>query len=205
MQKAGVQVKYRKKYKVTTDSNHKQPVFENKLNRQFDVARSDQVYVSDITYIWTQEGWLYLAVVIDLFSRKVVGWSMSTRMQVRLVCDALQMAVWQRQPQAGLIVHSDRGSQYASKQYRQLLKIHGFIGSMSRVGNCWDNSVAESFFGSLKREQIHWQCYLTRYAAQQDVLQYISMFYNSQRLHSYLGYKSPNQYEAEMEMLKNVA
>lgn len=205
MQKAGVQVKYRKKYKVTTDSNHKQPVFENKLNRQFDVARSDQVYVSDITYIWTQEGWLYLAVVIDLFSRKVVGWSMSTRMQARLVCDALQMAVWQRQPQAGLIVHSDRGSQYASKQYRQLLKIHGFIGSMSRVGNCWDNSVAESFFGSLKREQIHWQCYLTRYAAQQDVLQYISMFYNSQRLHSYLGYKSPNQYEAEMEMLKNVA
>jgi len=205
MQKAGVQVKYRKKYKVTTDSNHKQPVFENKLNRQFDVARSDQVYVSDITYIWTQEGWLYLAVVIDLFSRKVVGWSMSTRMQVRLVCDALQMAVWQRQPQAGLIVHSDRGSQYASKQYRQLLKIHGFIGSMSRVGNCWDNSVAESFFGSLKQEQIHWRHYLTRYAAQQDVLQYISMFYNSHRLHSYLGYKSPNQYEAEMEMLKNVA
>ncbi|SDY68175.1 Transposase InsO and inactivated derivatives [Nitrosomonas halophila] len=205
MQKAGVQVKYRKKYKVTTDSNHKQPVFENKLNRQFDVARSDQVYVSDITYIWTQEGWLYLAVVIDLFSREVVGWSMSTRMKVRLVCDALQMAVWQRQPQAGLIVHSDRGSQYASKQYRQLLKIHGFIGSMSRVGNCWDNSVAESFFGSLKREQIHWQCYLTRYAAQQDVLQYISMFYNSHRLHSYLGYKSPNQYEAEIEKLKNVA
>ena len=111
-------------------------------------------------------------------------------MKAKLVCDALRMAVWQRQPQPGLIVHSDRGSQYASKQYRQLLKIHGFIGSMSRVGNCWDNSVAESFFGSLKQEQIHWQHYTTRHKAQQDVLQYISMFYNSQRLHSYPATKA---------------
>lgn len=205
MREAGVQVRHRKKYKVTTNSHHKQPIFENKLNRQFDVAAPNQIYVGDITYIWTREGWLYLAVVIDLFSRKVVDWSMSSRMKAKLVCDALRMAVWQRQPQPGLIVHSDRGSQYASKQYRQLLKIHGFIGSMSRVGNCWDNSVAESFFGSLKQEQIHWQHYTTRYKAQQDVLQYISMFYNSQRLHSYLGYKSPNQYEVEMEILKNVA
>lgn len=139
MREAGVQVKHRKRYKVTTDSHHKQPVFENKLNRQFDVAAPNQIYVGDITYIWTREGWLYLAVVIDLFSRKVVGWSMSSRMKAKLVCDALRMAVWQRQPQPGLIVHSDRGSQYASKQYRQLLKIHGFIGSMSRVGNCWEN------------------------------------------------------------------
>jgi len=205
MREAGVQVKYRKQYKVTTDSHHKQPIFENKLNRQFDVARPDQAYVSDITYIWTQEGWLYLVVVIDLFSRKVVGWSMNTTMKATLVCDALRMAVWQRQPQAGLIVHSDRGSQYASKQYRQFLEIHGFVGSMSRVGNCWDNSVAESFFGSLKQERVHWQHYQTRHAAQQDVLQYISMFYNSHRLHSYLDYKSPNQYEAEMDNLKNVA
>lgn len=205
MREAGVQVKHRKRYKVTTDSHHKQPVFENKLNRQFDVAAPNQIYVGDITYIWTREGWLYLAVVIDLFSRKVVGWSMSSRMKAKLVCDALRMAVWQRQPQPGLIVHSDRGSQYASKQYRQLLKIHGFIGSMSRVGNCWDNSVAESFFGSLKQERIHWRHYTTRHKAQQDVLQYISMFYNSHRLHSYLGYKSPNQYEAETEILKKVA
>ena len=130
MQEAGVQVSYRKEYKITPDSNHKQPVFGNKLNRQIYVARPDQVYVSDITYIWTQEGRLYLAVVIDLFSRKVVGWSMSSRMKAKLVCDALQMAVWQRQPQAGLTIHSDRGSQYACKQHRQLLKIHGFIGSM---------------------------------------------------------------------------
>lgn len=205
MQEAGVQVKHRKKHKVTTDSNHKQPVFENELNRQFDAAAPNQVYVGDITYIWTQEGWLYLAVVIDLFSRKVVGWSMSSRMKASLVCDALRMAIWQRQPQAGLIVHSDRGSQYASRQYRRLLKIHGFIGSMSRAADCFDNAVAESFFGSLKQERIHWRNYQTRHAAQQDVLQYISMFYNSHRLHSYLEYKSPNQYEVETEKLKEVA
>ncbi|SDW60889.1 Integrase core domain-containing protein [Nitrosomonas eutropha] len=157
MREAGVQVRHREKYKVTTDSHHKQPVFENKLNRQFDVAKPDQVYVSDITDIWNQEGWLYLAVVIDLFSRKVVGWSMSSRMKAKLVYDALQMVVWQCQPQVGLTVHSDRGSQYACKQYRQLLKIYGFIGS-------------------LKQEQIHWQYYLTRYAAQQDVLHIFPCF-----------------------------
>ena len=205
MREACVQVKHRKKYKVTTNSNHKQPVFGNRLNRQFDVANPNQVYVGDITYIWTQEGWLYLAVVIDLFSRKVVGWSMSSRMKARLVCDALRMAIWRRQPQAGLIVHSDRGSQYASREYRRLLKIHGFMGSMSRTGDCFDNAVAESFFGSLKQERVQWRHYQTRYAAQQDVLQYISMFYNCHRLHSYLGYKSPNQYEVETEKLEKVA
>jgi len=130
MREAGVQARHRKKYKVTTDSKHEQPMFENKLNQQFNVVGPNQVYVGDITCIWTQEGWLYLAVVIDLFSRKVVGWSMSSRMKAKLVCDALRMVIWQRQPQAGLIVHSDRGSQYASKQYRSLLKIHGFIGSI---------------------------------------------------------------------------
>ncbi len=134
MKEAGVCVRHRKKYKATTNSNHKQPIFENKLDRQFDVANLDQTYVSDITYIWTQEGWLYLAVVIDLFSRKVVGWRMSSRMKAQLVCDALRMSIWQRRPQAGLIAHSDRGSQYASKEYRRLLKDNGFIGSMSRLG-----------------------------------------------------------------------
>lgn len=143
MRETGVQVRQRKKYKVTTNSNHQQPVFENKLSRQFDVASPDQAYVGDITYIWTQQGWLYLAVVIDLFSRKIVGWSMSSRMRASLACDALRMAIWQRRPQAGLIVHSDRGSQYASHVYRQLLENNGFIGSMSRKGNCWDNSVVE--------------------------------------------------------------
>ena len=205
MKTAGVQVRYRKKYKVTTNSNHKQPIFENVLDRQFAVSQPDQVYVSDITYVWTQEGWLYLAVVIDLFSRKVVGWSMSSRMKAQLVTDALRMAIWQRRPKAGLIVHSDRGSQYAGKVYRRLLRAHSFVGSMSRKGDCWDNAVAESFFGSLKQERIHWRHYQTRLRAQQDILHYIAMFYNSYRLHSYLGYRSPSQYEVEMAKLKKVA
>lgn len=175
------------------------------MNRQFAVAQPDRVYAGDITYLWTQEGWLYLAVVIDLYSRKVVGWSMSSRMKAQLVCDALTMAVWQRRPEAGLVAHSDRGSQYASKGYRRLLKAHGFEGSMSRKGDCWDNAVVESFFGSLKQERVQWRSYQTRHEAQQDVLNYITMFYNSHRLHSYLGYKSPNQYEAEMVELRKVA
>lgn len=205
MKEAGVQVRHRKKYKVTTDSNHQQPVFENVLNRQFDVAQPDQAYVGDITYIWTQEGWLYLAVMIDLYSRKVVGWSMSTRMKSALVCDALTMAIWNRQPEAGLICHSDRGSQYASKRYCKLLSSNGFIGSMSRKGNCWDNSVAESFFGSLKQERVQWQNYQTRYEAQQDILDYIAMFYNKTRLHSYLDYVSPNDYEQQFNQLQKSA
>jgi putative transposase len=198
MREAGVQVRYRKKYKVTTNSNHKLPLFENVLDRQFDVSEPDQVYASDVTYIWTQEGWLYLAVVIDLYSRKVVGWSMNSRMKAQLVCDALTMAIWLRRPKAGLVHHSDRGSQYASKAFRELLKVHGIKGSMSRKGNCWDNSVVESFFGSLKQERVHWRHYQTRYEAQQDILNYISMFYNSNRMHSYLDYRSPDQYENEM-------
>lgn len=205
MNEAGVKVKCRKKYKVTTNSNHKQPVFDNVLNRQFDVDQPDLVYVGDITYLWTQEGWLYLAVIIDLYSRKIVGWSMGSRMKAQLVCDALMMAIWQRRPEPGLIVHSDRGSQYASKDYRRLLKSYGFVGSMSRKGDCWDNAVAESFFGSLKQERVHWRNYQTRLEAQQDVLNYISMFYNSYRMHSYLDYRSPNQYEAEKIGMKKVA
>lgn len=179
MDEAGVKVRSRKKFKVTTNSDHKQPVFDNVLDREFDVNEQDMAYVQDITYIWTQEGWLYLAVVIDLFSRKIVGWSMGSRMKAQLVCDALNMAVWQRKPRPGLIVHSDRGSQYASKVYRQLLKQYGIVGSMSRLGNYWDNAVAESFFRSLnkrwfsgvitkhamKRSRILWntfRCFITQ-------------------------------------------
>lgn len=136
MREANVFVRYRKKYKVTTNSKHKQPVFENVLNRQFQVSEPNRAYVSDITYIRTHEGWLYLTVMIDLFSRKVVGWDMNSRMKADGVCNALLMATWQRRPECGLIVHSDRGSQYASKQYCNLLKKHGFVGSMSRKGNC---------------------------------------------------------------------
>ena len=206
MREAGVQVRHRKKFKATTNSNHKQPVYDNLLQRQFDVAQIDEAYVADITYIWTREGWLYLAVVIDLCSRKVVGWSMSSRMKAQLVCDALRMAIWRRRPKAGLIHHSDRGSQYAGKDFRRLLKAHGFQGSMSRKGDCWDNAVAESFFGSLKQERVQWRHYQTRYEAQQDILDYIAMFYNGYRLHSTLGYMSPNQYEKQLPMeLKKVA
>ena len=200
MKEACVMVRYRKKYKVTTNSNHKKPLFENVLNREFSPAAPDRAYASDITYVWTQEGWLYLAVVIDLFSRKVVGWSMSSRMKASLVCDALIMALWQRKPKPGLIVHSDRGSQYASHGYRKLLNDWQCIGSMSRKGNCWDNAVAESFFGSLKQERVQWQHYQTRFEAQQDVLNYITVQYNNFRLHSSLGYKNPNQFEFEYKM-----
>lgn len=205
MKEADVQVRNRKKYRVTTDSDHNLPVFDNLINRDFTVSQPDRVYVSDITYLWTQEGWLYLAVVIDLYSRKVVGWSMSSRMKSSLVCDALRMAIWQRRPSPGLIVHSDRGSQYASKAYRHLLQTHNLLGSMSRKGDCWDNAVAESFFGTLKQERIQWRNYQTRHEAQQDVLSYITMFYNSIRLHSYLGYRSPNRYESETLEMKSVA
>lgn len=205
MKEAEIFVRYRKKYKVTTNSNHSKPLFENVLLRGFNVSEPDRAYVSDITYINTQEGWLYLAVVIDLFSRRVVGWSMSSRMRASLVCDALKMAIWQRKPPKDLVVHSDRGSQYASHTYRKLLASHGCIGSMSRKGDCWDNAVAESFFGSLKQEQVQWRSYRTRAEAHQDILNYISMFYNPYRLHSYLGYKSPMQFEFEYSEIKKVA
>ena len=138
MREADVKARYRKKFKVTTNSDHKQPVFDNVLARDFSAAEPDQAYVGDITYIWTREGWLYLAVFIDLFSRRIVGWSMASRMNAKLVTDALNMAIWQRQPKAGLILHSDRGSQYASNAYRRLLYANGFVGSMSRKGDCWD-------------------------------------------------------------------
>ena len=202
---AGVQVVRKRRFKKTTDSDHALPVFDNLLKRGFDVAQPDQVYAADITYIWTQEGWLYLAVVIDLCSRKVVGWSMAPRMKAQLVCDALTMAVWNRRPKDGLIHHSDRGSQYASHAFRKLLAKHSIEGSMSRKGDCWDNAVVESFFGSLKQERVHRRNYQTRYEAQQDILNYITMFYNSIRLHSYLDYQSPNEYEKQLLELKKVA
>jgi len=205
MREADVKAWQRRRFKVTTNSNHKHPLFDHLLKREFDVPEPDQVYASDVTYIWTQEGWLYLAVVIDLFSRKVVGWSMSSRMKAQLVCDALRMAIWRRRPEPGLIHHSDRGSQYASKAFRRLLKAHGIKGSMSRKGDCWDNAVVESFFGSLKQERVQWQQYPTRYAAQQDILEYITMFYNSHRLHSYLGSMSPRDYEQQLLEIKNAA
>lgn len=205
MRAANVAVKQRKKYKVTTDSSHLQPVYDNVLDRNFQADQPNQAYVGDITYIWTQEGWLYLAVVIDLYSRKVVGWSMDKRMVAGLVCNALTMAIWQRQPKAGLLVHSDRGSQYASHVYRRLLEKHRYVGSMSRKGNCWDNAVAESFFGTLKQERVQWRHYQTREEAMADIRDYIVMHYNENRLHSSLGYVSPNDYERGFGSLQKVA
>lgn len=205
MREADIRVCYRRKYKVTTNSDHKQPVFENVLERDFTVDQPNHAYVSDITYIWTQEGWLYLTVFIDLFSRQVVGWNMSSRMTARSVIDALRMALWRRQPAAGLIIHTDRGSQYTSKAYRQLLNTHHFVGSMSRKGDCWDNAVAESFFASLKKERVQWRHYQTRAQAQQDILDYIVMFYNSRRLHSTLNYMSPNNFELTVAEMKKAA
>jgi putative transposase len=204
MELAGISVKRRKKFKATTDSKHKLPVAPNLLNRQFGVNEPDSVYCGDITYIWTAKGWLYLAVVLDLFSRQVVGWSMSTRITRKLVINALNMAIWRRRPGARLIFHSDRGSQYCSNDFQKMLQKHKMLSSMSRKGNCWDNSVAESFFGSLKTECIFSSVYKTREEAKRDIVDYIEMFYNSKRRHSYLGYLSPREFE-KMMSLKNAA
>ncbi len=196
MRQLGLRVVPSKRFKVTTNSKHNYPVAPNLLDRQFEVAAPDRVWGTDITYLWTREGWLYLAVVIDLFSRKVVGWSLDKRMTTTLVIDALTMAVWRRRPCEGLLHHSDRGSQYASHAYQAELEKYGMVCSMSGKGDCWDNAVVERFFRSLKTERTNPCIYTTRQAAKHDVIDYIEMFYNSQRLHSYLGYQSPNDYEA---------
>jgi transposase InsO family protein len=176
---------------VTTDSNHTKPVAQNVLDRRFDGWATNQAWVADITYVSTGEGWLYLACVMDLGSRKIVGWSMSERMKASLVCDALRMAYWRRKPAMGLIMHSDRGVQYASDTHRKLIKEYRMIQSMSRKANCWDNSVMESFFKTLKVERIHRLHYETRAQARLDLVDWIEGFYNSQRLHSSIDCKRP--------------
>jgi putative transposase len=193
----GIMSRYKRKYKTTTDSRHVLPVASNLLNRQFNVNTPNQVWVSDITYIPTQEGWLYLATTLDLYSRKIVGWAMDERMQKGLVIRALQMALHNRQPSPlqRLMHPSDRGSQYASKLFQKLLKVNDIRCSMSRKGNCWDNAVAESFFRTLKEERVHQQRYKTRDDAKQSIFEYIEVFYNQKRLHSSLGYMSPDQFE----------
>lgn len=196
MKKHSIRAKTKRKYKVTTDSKHNLPVAQNLLERQFYCASPDQVWASDITYIWTLEGWMYLSVVLDLHSRMVVGWSMSVKLDRSLVLDALSMAVGRRTPRPGLICHSDRGSQYASDDYQDMLGRLGMVCSMSRKGDCWDNAVVESFFGSLKTERIHQRVYRTREEARRDIFEYIEVFYNRIRLHSTLGYLAPAQFEA---------
>lgn len=188
-------VKQKRKYKVTTDSSHRLPVADNILNRDFNPEQPNQAWGTDITYVWTAEGWLYLAIVIDLYSRRVVGWCIDKRMKKSLVTRALMMAINLRKPKPGLIHHSDRGSQYASHQYQQLLKQHGIIASMSRKGNCWDNAPVERFFSSLKREWIGDQLYMNRENAINDIREYVAVYYNAKRLHSTLGYMTPLNYE----------
>lgn len=195
MEESGLRCKTRKKFKATTNSKHSHPVAENILNREFSVTQPNKVWVGDITYIWTGEGWLYLATVIDLCSRRVVGFSLSNRMTTDLVNNALMAAILSRKPPKGLIWHTDRGSQYASVSHREKLDDYGIIQSMSRKGNCWDNAVAESFFHTLKTELVHHKQYKTRAEAEQDIFEYIEVFYNRRRLHSTNDYLSPVRYE----------
>jgi putative transposase len=182
----------------TTDSSHQQPVAENLLDRQFAADQPNQKWAVDITYIPTGEGWLYLAGVLDLCSRRIVGWSMADHMRSELVRDALEMAIVQRGPQAGLLHHSDRGVQYAGEDYQYLLQRHQMEVSMSGKGDCWDNACVESFWGTLKAELVNHEHYTTRQQARQSIFEYIEVFYNRQRLHSSLGYKSPEAFEADL-------
>jgi len=194
----GIRAKQKRKFVATTDSKHDMPVAENILNREFAVDEPNKVWASDITYIPTDEGWLYLAGVLDLCSKIIVGWSMNDSMERTLVMDALKMGYHRRLPSAGLIHHSDRGSQYASGDYQKLLEEYGMQVSMSRKGNCWDNAPMESFFGTLKKELIHHRRYRTRDEARRDIFDYIEVFYNRERLHSSLGYLSPVDHEKQM-------
>jgi transposase InsO family protein len=182
--------------KATTDSNHKKPIADNLLQRQFKVMVPNRYWVGDISYIPTQEGWLYLAIVIDLYSRKVVGWSMSDRLKAELVNNALLMAIWRRKPAKGLIWHTDQGSQYAAHSHRKILKQHHLIQSMSRKGDCWDNAVAESFFHTLKTELTHHHTFKTRQEARNAIFEYIEVFYNRIRIHSTTNYCSPENFES---------
>lgn len=200
----GLRAKAAKKFKATTNSNHTQPVAANLLQQDFTVTAPCQKWVGDITYLWTDEGWLYLAIVLDLYSRRVVGWAMSARMTAQVVCDALHMALWRTHRPRGVIVHTDRGSQYCSAAYQALLDQHGLLCSMSGTGNCYDNACAESFFHTLKVEAIHGEHFPTREAMRQTVFEYIEVDYNRTRRHSANGYLSPAAFEAQQLAYANV-
>ena len=197
MREQGWRAKGSKKFKATTNSRHNLPVAPNLLQQNFEAIHPNQKWVSDLTYIWTAEGWLYLAVVLDLYSRMVIGWSMSDRMTAAMVCEALAMAVWRRKRPKDVIVHSDRGVQYCSREYQALLTKYSLICSMSKKGDCFDNAAMESWNGSLKVEAIHGERFNTRVEAKKHVFEYIDVYYNRQRLHSKLGYLSPALFEAQ--------
>ncbi len=195
MKMHGIRAKMKRKFRVTTDSKHDLPIAPNLLNRNFSPEKPNQVWASDISYVWTKRGWLYLAVIVDLFSRQVVGWSLNKTMTKELVCSALRQAYFRRKPGTGVIFHSDRGSQYCSKEFRDLLKLYKMLQSQSRRANCWDNAVVESFFHTLKTEAIYFETFETREHAEIFIFEWVEAFYNRQRLHSTLGYKSPVDFE----------
>jgi putative transposase len=195
MREEGLEGQRKRRFRVTTDSRHALPIAANKVNRDFSASAPNKVWVTDITYIWTREGWLYLAAILDLFSRRVVGWSMDSHIDRDLALDALDMALKTRRPEPGLVHHSDRGVQYASGDYQRRLQDRGIICSMSRKGDCWDNAVAESFFSTLKAELVHRLDYVSRSQAKASVFEYIEVFYNGRRRHSALGYLSPVEHE----------
>jgi putative transposase len=198
MRHHGIKAIMPRRFRVcTTDSHHDLPVAPNRLGQKFIAERPNQVWLADISYVPTGEGWLYLAVVLDLFTRKIVGWAMRDHMRAELTIAALTMAIQRQKPPPGLIHHSDRGSQYAAADYRKILKAAGMIQSMSRKGNCWDNAPMESCFGTIKTELVHHACYPTREAARHDLFAYIEGYYNRQRIHSALGYITPEQAERQ--------
>lgn len=193
----GIVAKTEKKFKATTNSKHNLPVAPNLLDQTFATDKPNKVWVSDITYIDTGEGWLYLSTILDLYSRRVIGWSISERITSEFVTEALYQAIRKRRPLSDCMFHSDRGIQYAAKSFKNVLKANGFIQSMSRKGNCYDNAVAESFFRTLKKEHVYNYRYKTREEAKQSIFEYIEVFYNRQRIHSSLGYRSPASFELE--------
>lgn len=195
MRENALEVKTTRRFKVTTNSDHKRPVAPNLVQQEFTAEAPDRLWTGDITYIWTAEGWLYLAVVLDVFSRRIVGWSMNRRMTDDLVVTAFRNALVRRQPSPGLMFHSDRGSQYCSKRFQALVRGVGGLQSMSATGCCYDNAITESFFGTLKRELIHHCSFTTRQTAQSRIFRYIEGFYNRKRRHSAIGYQSPEQFE----------
>lgn len=196
MRDSSLRAKTARKYKATTDSSHGRPVALNYLARNFKAHAPNRAWVSDITYLWTKQGWLYLAVIIDLYSRKVVGWTLRDRMTASLVCDALDVAVRRRKPPPGLLFHSDRGSQYASDEFRARLTRYGMVQSMSRKGNCWDNAVSESFFATLKKEVVHDACFESKDRARLEIFEYIESYYNRKRGHVAIDYATPEQFES---------
>lgn len=205
MRQNGIQARRKRRFRRTTDSNHSNPIAPNVVERQFEPEAPNQVWVTDVTYVWTDEGWLYLAIMLDLFARRVVGWAASATNDTELALAALGQALRVRHPAPGLVHHSDRGSPYASSDYRSALEARGIVASMSRTGDCWDNAVAESFFASIKAELIELAPYATRAAAVASIGDYIDDFYNPQRRHSFLGYVSPIEFELKAQVIKFAA